>query len=479
MIGKLPELEINAEKPFENCKLEREPYANILSNIVENYHDGCVIAIDGEWGTGKSTFVKMWKQMLINNGFKTLYFNVWENDFIEDPFVLLTQQLISECSEEKAKKKVEQLVHAGASVFWGSFASIVKGVAKHKLGDDAVDEILDVVEATSDSTAKVFKQVLDNAKKQTESIESFKNSLISLVEEYTDQKPMVFIVDELDRCNPHFAVKVLERIKHLFNIPNIVFVLSIDKKSLCSSIKGYYGSESINADEYLKRFIDIEYTLPEPRIESFCKYLYEVYGFSDIINHFQDGKQEEGTLLYFSQQLIKELHLNLRQMERLFAHVRLVRQSYGRNMNDNVHCLFLLICLKKYYTDIYDCIRKGSSSIQELIDTIETHFPAHLLTVEKKEYSISLSRNIIRAFAKILWHYSCGNNGYNMIELIKTETVDGQEKTALSFRCKKFNEDILTDALNYFRNREGYSGVNIWIENIELLENMICLTTDN
>lgn len=66
-----------------------------------------------------------------------------------------------------------------------------------------------------------------------------------------------------------------------------------------------------------------------------------------------------------------------------------------------------------------------------------------------------------------------------MIELIKTETVDGQEKTALSFRCKKFNEDILTDALNYFRNREGYSGVNIWIENIELLENMICLTTDN
>ena len=65
-------------------------------------------------------------------------------------------------------------------------------------------------------------------------------------------------MDELDRCNPHYAVKVLERIKHLFCIPNIVFVLSIDKMQLANSVRGYYGSDFINAEEYLKETYNIE-----------------------------------------------------------------------------------------------------------------------------------------------------------------------------------------------------------------------------
>ena len=59
----------------------------------------------------------------------------------------------------------------------------------------------------------------------------------------------------------------------------MVFVLSIDKKQLCNSIRGYYGSDLINAEEYLKRFIDIEYLLPEPDLDKLCNYLFDVYGF--------------------------------------------------------------------------------------------------------------------------------------------------------------------------------------------------------
>lgn len=53
---------INQENPFANCKLGREPYANILSSIVDSYAKGFVLAINGEWGVGKTTFVKMWRR---------------------------------------------------------------------------------------------------------------------------------------------------------------------------------------------------------------------------------------------------------------------------------------------------------------------------------------------------------------------------------------------------------------------------------
>lgn len=71
----------------------------------------------------------------------------------------------------------------------------------------------------------------------------------------------MFIIDELDRCRPRYAVEVLEQIKHLFSVPGIVFVLSIDKVQLGNAIRGFYGSDLIDADEYYKNQIytdDIE-----------------------------------------------------------------------------------------------------------------------------------------------------------------------------------------------------------------------------
>ncbi len=73
--------------------------------------------------------------------------------------------------------------------------------------------------------------------------------------------PLVFIVDELDRCRPTFAVEVLERIKHLFNVPNIVFVIAVDRTQLEKSLKTVYGD--IDVTNYLHRFFDFEFHLPD------------------------------------------------------------------------------------------------------------------------------------------------------------------------------------------------------------------------
>jgi len=89
------DIAIDAENPFLNCKLEREKYADVLTKIVGTYADGFVLAINNEWGTGKSTFVKMWRQQLINQEYQTLYFNAWENDFESNPLVALMGELSS------------------------------------------------------------------------------------------------------------------------------------------------------------------------------------------------------------------------------------------------------------------------------------------------------------------------------------------------------------------------------------------------
>lgn len=89
--------------------------------------------------------------------------------------------------------------------------SIVKGLTKKYLGEDVVD----VIESATQKIADSFDKVIDDFIEQCQSMEEFRKALENLVE-FTaqDGKPLIFIIDELDRCNPRFAVKVLERVKY-------------------------------------------------------------------------------------------------------------------------------------------------------------------------------------------------------------------------------------------------------------------------
>ncbi len=238
MISKLSDLEIPQNDPFANCQLGRKKYAEILTQIVSMYNNGCVLAINGEWGTGKTTFVKMWQQYLINKGLTTLYFNVWENDFISDPLVGLIGEFRELSSKYNIEDKFSKVTTTAGKIVLSMLPALVEAIAKQYLGKEAVNAIKDGTKGTVDILEKEFQ----NYEEQKTSIAGFRKALTDFVSSCNSDKPLIFIVDELDRCNPTFAVKVLERIKHLFSIPNIVFVLSIDKKQLCNSIKGYYGS---------------------------------------------------------------------------------------------------------------------------------------------------------------------------------------------------------------------------------------------
>ncbi len=84
--SRLRDIEVNNDNPFANDILDREKYGTTLKNVVEMYTEGGgVIAINGDWGTGKTTFVRMWSAMLENEEFKTVYFNAWETDYYNDP----------------------------------------------------------------------------------------------------------------------------------------------------------------------------------------------------------------------------------------------------------------------------------------------------------------------------------------------------------------------------------------------------------
>lgn len=274
------DIPIDQEQPFANCKLGREKYALILTSLVGSYSDGFVLAINNKWGTGKTTFVKMWQQQLNGKGFKTLYFNAWENDFENGALSALMSEL-SSLQEKSTKILFKKVLEKGAVLSKSALPILLKAaIAKH-LDKEVLKELF---EGVSDDANELLQSQIKEYTSKKEGLKEFKSFLEEFVKKSSNDKPIVFIIDELDRCRPDYAVDVLEKVKHFFGVPGIVFVLSIDKMQLGNAVRGVYGSDRMNADEYLRRFIDLEYVIPEPNTESFCKYLFDYFGFAKFFN---------------------------------------------------------------------------------------------------------------------------------------------------------------------------------------------------
>ena len=163
LLSRLPEINPGENEPFAEDKLNRSQYAYSLCNIIDAYSDtGCVLSINGEWGTGKTTFVKMWQKHLKKNNYRTIYFNAWETDYVSDPLIALLGELKDVLGDTDKFKKVSSTVSKLA-------IGAAKSIAKHKLGVDV------------DYISEPINDLIDGYSKQKKSLSDFKKALIEYV----------------------------------------------------------------------------------------------------------------------------------------------------------------------------------------------------------------------------------------------------------------------------------------------------------
>ena len=399
--NRLPEIEIPEDNPFKNDILNRESCANTFINLVKLYYStGCVIALNGEWGAGKTTFVRMVMPELKKKGTHPLYFNAWENDYVADPLIALLAELKTLFPQSN---KWDNVIANGGKILSSIATATAKAVVKNYLG-----EVSDAISAGINEVEQILKDDLNKFAEQKTTFSDFRKALKEYIADNTSEEiPIVFFIDELDRCSPQFAVLVLERIKHLFDIPNIVFVLSINKKQLGYAIQGYYGSANIDANNYLRRFIDIEYTLPRPNTDTFCKYLYTQYQFENIFKNrvrFPELRYDADNFRRTAQILISSSKIDFRTADKIFSHTRLALMEFDIN-NYIIPDVFFLLCYFRIVNpELYSNIINRKYTAQVLLDEIENFIPLELL--EKNDLYNSPSRAMTFTIASLLFMYN-------------------------------------------------------------------------
>ncbi|MCB8746417.1 KAP family NTPase [Rhodoferax sp. U2-2l] len=272
---RLPELDIPSDNPFLNDALDRKPLVEFLAGLIARLEGPFVLALDSPWGTGKTTIVKMLQAKLMADQFQCVYFNAWKVDYVTDPLVALVSglddiHLNDDGAESEFRCHLNTVKKIASAV---AKRAVVAGVKVATLGVLDIEE--DFEKVVADATSEVAGNLVDDFQKEKRALEKFREEVekaVELLKAAGQKETLVFFIDELDRCRPTFAIEMLERIKHLFDAPHIVFVLSVDKSQLEASTAAVYG-EKINAPEYLRRFIDLEYGIPMVETKRFTQTL--------------------------------------------------------------------------------------------------------------------------------------------------------------------------------------------------------------
>jgi len=328
---------ISKEDPWENDCLDRKAQSEKLDNILEAVKQPMVMTLSSPYGMGKSTFLKCWKQSLENRGVTSVIFNAWETDFSHDAFAAFVASIQSQLRSrgESKKRFIKAATKIGGAIIKNAPAFAAKVVAKAAIGERGI-EALENFELDEDDAVKLAEGIAtDSFKSQIatqNAVVEFQASFEKIIQEELGGRLIIFI-DELDRCRPNYSVEVLERIKHIFAVKGAVFILAVDKGQLLSSIAGVYGN-AIDADRYLRKFIDWEYELPSPNRYRYIYHLYyKIFEFDKQKMFVSGDSIENGDVSYF--QILTFLSyafdISLRDLGQYFTYLNLVWQSVDQN----------------------------------------------------------------------------------------------------------------------------------------------------
>lgn len=377
-----PPLIVEEGDSFTKDVLDRKGYGEALLNLVSSSSDALVISLDGKWGEGKTTFVKMWQGLLSASDIPNLYIDAFANDYVDDAFITVASAItnyaeanIIKDHQEKLSELKEKSKKVGGQLLSWSARIGVKAATLGIIKDSDIEGLKDIKgdlsKTTSDLVAGFVEERIAAHSNDIALIKSFRGLLSELPSKLQNvgSKPLVIIIDELDRCKPTFAVEIVEKIKHLFSVENIIFLLVMNKAQLEESIKSVYG-QNIDAHTYLQKFVNIEAKLPKHTSE---RYTNDLSKYTDRLLQLHEMQTwgDDRVIVECTVPLANHFNLSLRQLEKVFTNLAVFYGASAKNRLRLVPIVVFLAIIKVVDPSLFDELLHGRASYTDLIEKLK------------------------------------------------------------------------------------------------------------
>ena len=486
-------------------------YADVLTEFIRNCDTPITIALQGDWGSGKTSLMNLIRNELITADSKqspilTIWFNTWQYSQFDSagtlPLVMmqkLTTELSkitnnsSDASRERIGKFGNMLKQIGKAVAVGGGSLIGQA--------DTFKEMLGIiVEDTnkSESNLKDFDQanILSEVKQEIEEI------IHEATNKENGPQKLVVFVDDLDRITPIRAVELLESMKIFLDIDKCVYVLACDYGVVKTGLKEKFNvdAEELKDRDFFDKIIQVPFKMPLKRYqpEHFLKELLDKN--IDLQFFYSDDIPICSSLIEnsigFNPRSIKRL-LNMLQLL-VILEEKYKQKNEIKPVTDIRHSnrvMFGILCMIEAYEPIYDYIVKDVYSRMEQIQSGLVNIDSNSCSEIKEQLGDSkfnkavefckvfvdciqldddkgISRKEIEHLTDLFSHTSLVGHGANVVDFDVT-TFSSKVKKLLNDKYKRF---VTCKSPKYGQFRKSYNVVYLPLPRLQHTD--LCLAGD-
>lgn len=240
--------DIRADEASAEDRLNRQQFAQAFARLGEDCQTPLVVGIFGTWGVGKTSFMRLIEHNLNKGKALPLWFDPWMHQFDENPVVALAHTLVN-ALEPKWRQEGKKLLVAIANAFGSALLKTVTGLKPQDIYDfqKIYEEEGFLARDVRVRLRDYFKELVDRAR---------------VGDRPEELQRLVFFIDDLDRCLPEEALKVLEALKLYLNLEGCVYFLGVDREALEHCIKHRYQDLQLSGVDYLDKMVQLPFYLP-------------------------------------------------------------------------------------------------------------------------------------------------------------------------------------------------------------------------
>ncbi|NOR25895.1 MAG: hypothetical protein GQ542_16210 [Desulforhopalus sp.] len=372
---------INREITFENRdEYGRKGVADKINKLFSSEVNVSPMIIDGRWGQGKTEFCYKLINQLEVSGISCVYIDAYRNDHIDDPLLMIFSAIVEHIGDVEKKEK---LINKAIPVLAFGLKVVGKAAISWGLKQDTEVIAEDFEAAVQKSCDAIFDAVAKKLISDYQEKEANLDALNKALRLATESEKLFIFIDELDRCRPSFSIEIIEKIKHVFDIPSITFVLVTNSEQLKASVNHIYG-QHIDAGDYINKFINFTVRLNQYVGESYNRTFNSTNHFRVLVNAHKDLLFISGqaNINKFIVRLIENNNFSLRQVEKFTTRLRAVNVISNPPMASMpfTGCLILIsiIFLDCSCPQVVDKIERGELKGGEVTEILNLKFSESL-----------------------------------------------------------------------------------------------------
>ncbi|MFE5430601.1 P-loop NTPase fold protein [Peribacillus simplex] len=430
----------------ENDYFGIDNYSNSLTEFIRYSDTPITIAIQGEWGSGKTSLMNNVNDQLCGStgDFHSVWVNTWEYSLLTherktlvnvvtkmlDETVnvigstenVITKQLSEQLTLglEEGKEKKERFLKSlrgiksaskslknnapailNTMLQLGIQTGIQTGLETLGVDPSMIGSLNPIPINTTEDQSKEQQQESTESSTTVININALKNDIRNVINEFLEinkeKKGFVFFIDDLDRLEPSVAVDILEVLKNIFTIENCIFILAIDYEVIVKGLQTKFGERSDTNEREFRSFFDkiiqVPFTMPVSsyKIDSFL-----IDKLSDIRYFEGKGIDIENFIPKIREIVELSVGQNPRSLIRLINSLslnKIINNNISKNTNleyeEVLH--ITLVCLQTAFPKIYDLLKYEPSfkdwDVEELMHFNNYMYIVNFDTVPKLGYT--------------------------------------------------------------------------------------------